>query len=143
MQDLYRAPESVLENTLPTYRPSAGWKIFFFIMVPLEIYSQYLGFTSNDWGMPIWWLVISLMVYSLFYLALFGLAFAKKIAFPQLWIFYLPVLVLTDIFEFSLLVKDLNMSSLGNQIIVMLYLMLILFTWHIVYKYQKIMRYFT
>ncbi|WHI47188.1 hypothetical protein [Microbulbifer sp. VAAF005] len=115
----------------------------FFILAPLEIYSQYLGFTAEEWELPIWWMIFSLLVYVVFFVALFGLAFSKRIAPSNVWRFYLPILISTDVFEFFSIIGDFNMSVLRNQIIIMIWLSVIFFTWYIVYKYQKVMRYFS
>ncbi|WP_444944310.1 hypothetical protein ACJJIK_04200 [Microbulbifer sp. ZKSA006] len=142
MQNPYQAPESELDNTPPTYSPHVGWKIVFFVLFPLELYSQYTAFTDNTSGPPFWWLVISLIVSSLFYLVLFGLAFAKRIGFEQLWIFFIPVLVLIDIFEFSLLASNLYQFGWAVGLAMAASASIILLSWYVVYKYQTVMKYF-
>ncbi|WP_444931011.1 hypothetical protein ACJJIF_04300 [Microbulbifer sp. SSSA002] len=142
MQNMYQTPNNPLAGTIPHYKPRAGWKILFFILAPLEIYSQYLGFSADEWDLPIWWMIFSLSVYFVFFIALFGLAFAKRVAFPKVWRFYLPILISTDIFEFFSVIEGLNMSILRNQVITMIWLSVLFFTWYTVYKYQKVMRYF-
>ncbi|WP_238151984.1 hypothetical protein [Microbulbifer sp. A4B17] len=139
---MYQAPDSPLTDSIPHYRPSIGWKILFLVLAPLEVYSQYLGFTAEEWDLPIWWMLFSLLVYFVFFVALFGLAFSKRIAFSNAWRFYLPILISTDIFEFFDIIGEFNMSVLRNQIIIMIWLSVIFFTWYVVYKYQKVMRYF-
>ncbi|WP_445364244.1 hypothetical protein ACJJIQ_07935 [Microbulbifer sp. ANSA003] len=142
VQNPYQAPESELDNGPPKYASSLGWKIVFFILCPLELCSQYTVFTDTAEGIPYWWLVISLIVSSLFYLVLFGLAFAKRIGFEQLWIFFIPVLVLIDIFEFTLIA--INLTKLGASVLLMMAISvpIILLRWYVVYKYQKVMKYF-
>ncbi|WHI47189.1 hypothetical protein ACJJIW_17385 [Microbulbifer sp. JMSA004] len=142
MQNPYQAPESDLDSTRITYSPSVGWKIAFFILLPLELYSQYTVFTDGSTGIPFWWLVVSLTVSSLFYVVLFGLAFGKRIGFEQLWIFFIPVIVLIDIFEFSLLA--INLNKLGADVVLVMATSapVILLRWYVVYKYQKVMKYF-
>ncbi|WP_444913071.1 hypothetical protein [Microbulbifer sp. PAAF003] len=142
MQNPYQAPESELDNRPAVYRPSVGWKIVFFILLPLELYSQYTVLTDGSTGIPFWWLVISLVVSSLFYVVLFGLAFAKRIGFEQLWIFFIPVIVLIDIFEFSLLAINLNKLGAGVALVMASTAPIILLRWYVVYKYQKVMKYF-
>ncbi|WP_444941737.1 hypothetical protein ACJJI3_05225 [Microbulbifer sp. ZKSA004] len=142
VQNPYQAPESELDNRPPVYSPSVGWKIVFFILLPLELYSQYTVLTDGTTGIPFWWLVISLIVSSLFYVVLFGLAFAKRIGFEQLWTFFIPVIVLIDIFEFSLLAINLNQLGAGVALVMASTAPIILLRWYVVYKYQKVMKYF-
>ncbi|AWF81391.1 hypothetical protein BTJ40_11495 [Microbulbifer sp. A4B17] len=142
LQNLYQAPESSLDDNHPIYSPSVAWRILFFVMLPLELLYQYFAFTNDSGGSPTWWLVVSLLISSLFYIVLFGLAFGKRIGFEQLWIFYIPVLVLIDIFEFTLTIIGLNLSMLSNVITAATSVPIILFGWYIVYKYQKVMKFF-
>ncbi|WP_445364245.1 hypothetical protein ACJJIQ_07940 [Microbulbifer sp. ANSA003] len=142
MQNMYQAPDSLQTDAIPHYKPSVGWKILFFILVPLELHAQYSGFFIDEWIHPIWWMIFSLLVYFVFFIALFGLAFSKRIAFPSVWRFYLPILIFTDAYELFSAIGDFNMSVLKNQIIIMIVLSIIFFTWYIVYKYQKVLRYF-
>ncbi|WP_413665809.1 hypothetical protein ACG1BZ_11765 [Microbulbifer sp. CNSA002] len=142
MQDMYQTPDSPLTDSIPHYKPSVGWKVLLFILAPLEVYSQYLGFAADEWDLPIWWMIFSLLVYIVFFVALFGLAFSKRIAFSNAWRIYLPILICTDVFEFFSIIDEFNMSVLEIQIIVMIWISVIFFTWYVVYRYQKVMRYF-
>ena len=111
MNDLYRAPESELSEDL-SYKPALGWKILFFVLLPLEIWSQYDTFLENTSGHPLWWLLLSMGIYLFYYIGLFGLAFAKKIFNRRFWQGYLPVMMLTDCFE---IFSDLAAEGLHDR----------------------------
>ena len=142
MTNPYQSPESGLSEESGSYTPSVGWKILFFFLIPLEIWSQYDAFTVNKYGEPLWWLLLSCFIYIIFYVGLFGLAFSKRFGTPKFWLSYLPILVITDLYELKTVLSPMNMAELETLIVLAIVSPLILIVWFSVYKYQRALNYF-
>lgn len=139
MENPYRAPEAPLEIKNPDYVPSVGWKIFFFILLPLEIWTYYDQFTDEVLEEPLWWLCISAAVYSIYLIGLFGLAFAKRIGTPGFWIRFLPVLMCVDIYEFFEVFTTSQLELIELVSVLLVVTPIIFLIWWSVYKYSKVM----
>lgn len=139
MENPYRAPEAPLETGNPAYAPGVGWKIFFFFLLPIEIWSYYDQFTEEVPNNPLWWLCISAVIYTIYLTGLFGLAFAKKIGTSGFWIKFLPVMICADIYEFYdvFTTAELETPELISVLLVVVPLMMLI--WWSVYKYSKVM----
>ncbi|QFT54881.1 hypothetical protein [Microbulbifer sp. THAF38] len=141
MHELYRAPDSALGNGSLIYKPSVLWKVLFFLLVPIELTSQYEAFAYNEYNQPIWWLIASLIIYTTYFVGFFGLAFAKKIGNARFWAFFLPVIIATDIYKLGTVIITMNMAVLKNQMAVLMITPLALFLWFIIFRYRKVFRY--
>ena len=107
MTNPYEAPQAALENKVLLMRKKIGWKIFFWMFLPLVCLS--------------FWSVISdaessnidkmgeVIVYTLMGLGLFGFAYNKKIFTMLFWRYFIPFAIVWDIY--SLVIQDWNMFS--------------------------------
>jgi hypothetical protein len=96
MTNPYEVPQAVLENEVLPLRKKTGWKIFFWIFMPLACLS--------------FWSVIvdaessyidklgEVIVYSLIGLGLFGFAYNKKIFTMLFWRYFIPFAIGWDIY---------------------------------------------
>ncbi|BBM03489.1 hypothetical protein [Microbulbifer sp. GL-2] len=141
MQNSYQVSESTVENEIHIYKPSIVWKILFFLLVPLEIWSQYEAFVLNEYNQSIWWLAASLFIYITYFVGFYGLAFAKKIATRKFWGFFLPVIMATDIYEVGTVVATMNMAVLENQMILLFISPIMLLLWFVIFRYRNVLRY--
>jgi len=141
MQDFYQVSESTVENETHIYKPSIVWKILFFLLVPLEIWSQYEAFVLNEYNQSIWWLALSLIIYITYFVGFYGLAFAKKIATRKFWGLFLPVIMATDIYEVGTVVATMNMAVLENQMILLFISPIMLLLWFVIFRYRNVLRY--
>ncbi|MFA0811144.1 hypothetical protein [Microbulbifer epialgicus] len=141
MQNLYEVSVGNLDNESYIYTPSIFWKILFFLLVPIESWSQYEAFTQNAYNQSIWWLTASLVIYTIYFVGFYGLAFAKRIATPRFWGFFLPLIMVTDIYEIGTVVATMNMTVLENQMRLLFISPVVLFLWFIIFRYRKVMRY--
>ena len=116
------------------------WKILLFLLLPMEIWSQYSTFTVNEFGDSLIWRISSLLVYILYYVALFGLAFKRVYLNSKAWLYYLPLMIFFDFRGIHLLInnapnENVNFTVVGLVII----LPLVIVTWYSVYKYSKVL----
>ncbi len=139
MNGNYEAPESTLENGTEKYKPSFGWKILFFVLLPLGILSGYETITINEQGYPLWWIIVSLVIYSIYYIGLFGLAFSKIIGTPKFWLWYLPVQIMTDIYETYVTVLMDNAPAQDTIIVLIIVVPILMITWWSTYKYHTVL----
>jgi hypothetical protein len=96
MTNPYEVPQAVLETEVLPLRKKTGWKIFFWIFMPLACLS--------------FWSVIvdaessyidklgEVIVYSLIGLGLFGFAYNKKIFTMLFWRYFIPFAIGWDIY---------------------------------------------
>ncbi len=142
MNNPYQTPNSELgatENS-NSYK-SLRWKVLFFILLPLEIWSQYDTFTVNEDGDSWLWRICMLVVYTLFFVGLHGLAFKRAYFTNTFWKYFLPVLILLDCTEVYNVVNATPSEEMGIAIIVFAILMpLIFITWYSIYKYSKVLK---
>lgn len=144
MNSPYQPPESPLSSTVEDYRPGIGWKILLFLMLPLEIWTQYEAFTVNEFGEPVWVLVMTGLLYAVFYVGLFGLAFAKKIGTALFWRCYLPVLIALDLYEVAKVFSSVEMGSTEGVVVTVIatviVLPLLLLCWFAIFRYQQLLK---
>lgn len=117
MTNPYEAPQAVLENDVLPLRKKTGWKVFFWIFVPLACLS--------------FWSVIAdvessnidklgeVIVYSLIGTGLFGFSYNKKIFTIRFWRFFIPVAIGWDIY--TLVSQDWSVFS-ENEIAVYIFI---------------------
>ncbi|GAA5444478.1 hypothetical protein Misp06_02665 [Microbulbifer sp. NBRC 101763] len=141
MQDVYQATENSLSDETYIYKSSFTWKILFFLLLPIEILSQYEAFVLNEYNQSVWWLIASFIIYSTYFVGFYGLAFARRIATPRFWGFFLPLIMVTDIYEIGTVVATMNMAVLRNQLILLCISPIVLFLWFIIFRYRKVLRY--
>ena len=92
----YSQPEAELTNS--ERRPSAGqvgWRIFFFLMLPLVMNTLYSNLYDNSF--PILYRVFSTFLELIFMLGIFGLAFSRRIGSAPLWFAVLAVSLFDNI----------------------------------------------
>ena len=139
MNGIYEAPESTLESSTEKYKPSFGWKILFFVLLPLGIWSGYETITINEQGYPLWWVILSLVIYSIYYVGLFGLAFSKAIGTPKFWLCYLPVQIMTDFYETYVTVLMDDAPAQETAIVFIIVVPILMITWWSTYKYHTVL----
>ncbi len=142
MDNPYKPPVADMdgsENTISVN--NIWWRIVFFVFVPLEIWGEYEAFTVNEYDQGLMWRVASLLVYLVFYVALVGLAFDKKILNPMFWISFLPVIILNDIGELYMVFSAFNEELVATIITVVVVIPILLIPWYAVYKYYKVLKF--
>jgi len=138
MSGIYDSPVSTLDSGEEKYKPSVGWKILFFILLPLGVWSEYESLTINELDHSLWWLLASLVIYSIYYIGLFGLAFAKKFGTPKFWLYYLPIQIMTDFYEvYTLLFVD-NTPVPEITLALSIVIPVLGLTWWSTYKYHSV-----
>lgn len=144
MNSPYSPPESRLSSTVEDYRPGIGWKILFFFLLPLEVWSQYEAFTVNEYNEPVWFLVVNALLYAVFYVGLFGLAFAKKIGTALFWRWFLPVLICLDVYQVAKVFSAIDFGAregvIVAAVVTALLLPLLLFCWYAIFRYQQLLK---
>ncbi len=139
MSDPYRAPRAELSNsdTALNY-PTLRWKVLWLLLVPLEVWGQYDVLLYNDYGDSLTWRLFSLLVYGLYFVGLFGLAFAKPIFSRIFWLRFLPFLIVVDLIEiYDVAISEEEFYLFATALISPLIVLL----WYSVYKYAKVLPY--
>lgn len=142
MENPYKPPVADMDqmgNTISVNK--VWWKIVLFVFVPLEIWGEYESFTVNEYDQHILWRVTSLVIYLVFYVALFGLAFDKKILKSTFWISFFPIIILNDIAELYLVFSGFNGGFLETAIIIAVIFPLLIIPWYAVYKYYRVLKF--
>ncbi len=116
------------------------WRIVLFVFVPLEIWGEYESFTVNEYDQSLLWRVTSLLIYLVFYVALVGLAFDKRILKSIFWISFLPIIILNDIGELYLVFSGFNDEFMETAIIIAVIFPLLIIPWYAVYKYYRVLK---
>lgn len=137
MANPYLPPESSLCDGSVAYNPSFGWKILLFVFVPLEIWSQYEAFVINEYEDTLLWRVFSLCVYLVFYVGLYGLAFSKRIGISKFWLFFLPVLIITDLYDIWAITAGSGSAGIETVVVYLMVIPLVFIFWFAVFTYQK------
>lgn len=112
MENPYAAPAAELESPHQLPRKKTGWKIFFWIFMPLACLS--FGSVIIDAESSNIDKVGEVIVYTLMGLGLFGFAYNKKIFTMLFWRYFIPFAAVWDIY--TLVIQDWNMFS-GNDIV--------------------------
>jgi len=68
MNNPYEAPNSELVTELKSndYK-TLRWKLLLFMLLPLELWSEYDALTINEYGDSLQWRILSLIIYTLFF----------------------------------------------------------------------------
>ena len=142
MDNPYKPPVADMdgaENTISVNK--IWWRIVLFVFVPLEIWGEYESFTVNEYDQSLMWRVASLLVYLVFYVALVGLAFDKKILKPMFWISFLPVIILNDIGELYMVFSEFNEEIVATFVTIVVIIPILIIPWYAVYKYYKVLKF--
>jgi hypothetical protein len=73
MENPYKTPDASLDAPATPYVAGIFWKIFFFILMPMEVWSSYDRFTDEVLDAPLWWLCVSSVIYVVYLVGLFNL----------------------------------------------------------------------
>ncbi len=117
------------------------WKIVLFVFVPLEVWGEYESFAVNEYDQSLIWRVVSLLIYLVFYVALVGLAFDKKILNPMFWISFFPVIILNDIGELYLVFSVFDEELMATIITIAVIFPILIIPWYAVYKYYRVLKF--
>lgn len=97
--DLYNAPKSELMAMHDSYRPSHAWKLYFLLWVPLNVWATYDSWMHDRNSEPLLYWIISLPVYTIFFIGLAGLSFRFRVSKARFWSAFLPVLIAVDVYD--------------------------------------------
>ncbi|MBU2714160.1 hypothetical protein [Zooshikella harenae] len=138
MTNIYKGPEAGIEKEEAEklhFHSKTGWKVFFFIMVALEIISLVFGAATslgNIFG--------EIIVYGLVLLGLYGFAFNKKIFVRKFWFFMIFAPLLWDgysmFYLFSELIEDKLEAYFAIAFITIFWLPFLIFLTIAFYKYS-------
>lgn len=138
MDNSHQNNDRAAEADKPRYVPGIGWKILFFILLPLEIWAYYQAFVTDPWHES-WWLTLATsIIYAIYLVGLFGLAFAIKIGTSRFWLAYLPVQIVTDCYDMYDAFRDSGMLSTTWLLALAMMVPLILVTWWSTYRYHSV-----
>ncbi|MCP4471361.1 MAG: hypothetical protein GY815_11865 [Gammaproteobacteria bacterium] len=96
MDDPYKTPKSDVE-VLHT-ASKTKWKVFFWIILILEIIS--IGIMAIDPDVTAPEIIIELIVYPIIVIGIFGFAYGRRIFFRKLWISMIPIGLAFDTYTF-------------------------------------------
>ncbi len=142
MDNPYKPPVADMdevENTVSVNK--TWWRIVLFVFVPLEIWGEYESFAVNEYDQSLIWRVVSLLIYLVFYVALVGLAFDKKILGSKFWGSFLPVIILNDIGELYLVFAVFNEELMATIVTIAVIFPILIIPWYAVYKYYKVRKF--
>jgi len=107
MTNPYEVPQAILENEVLPLRKKTGWKVFFWIFMPLACLSFW--FVIVDAESSYIDKLGEVIVYSLIGVGLFGFAYNKKIFTMLFWRYFIPFAMVWDIY--TLASEDWSMFS--------------------------------
>ncbi len=137
MSNPYKSPESNIKTDKSDSDRRIGWKMFFLLMLILELLGFYFIYESILDGTVKTVDIVSLFVYPFMMLALFGYAF-KKVFFKQsMWKIFLPISLVVDLLGlFQVFVDD---PELNNSIVIIITIVvispIILLQYFVLYRY--------
>ncbi len=142
MENPYKPPIADMDGYEGTISVNKiWWRIVLLVFVPLEIWGEYESFAVNEYDQSLIWRVTSLLIYLVFYVALIGLAFDKKILTPMFWISFLPIIILNDIFDLYMVFSKFNEELVATVVTIFVVFPLLIIPWYAVYKYYKVLKF--
>lgn len=102
MENPYQAPQSNVDNGIVEAKRKRGWKVLFWVLLVLQIFSMVFIFTEDE--PDIYELVSTFAIYPLVLIGLFAYAYNKRILFPSFWRFLLVVSLVSDVYSIFMLV---------------------------------------
>ncbi|MBV1919837.1 MAG: hypothetical protein KUG73_04090 [Pseudomonadales bacterium] len=143
MNNPYKPPVADMDEAGSTVSVNKiWWKIVLFVFVPLEIWGEYESFAVNEYDQSLIWRVVSLLIYLVFYVALVGLAFDKKILSSTFWVSFLPVIILNDIGELYLVFSVFNEELIATIVTIAVVFPILIIPWYAVYKYHRVLKFY-
>ncbi|WP_049630439.1 hypothetical protein [Cellvibrio sp. pealriver] len=112
----YEAPQSELTSETGVLRRKIGWRIFFWIFMPLVCLSLWSVFA--DAGSSIVDKCGELIVYTMITLGVFGFAHNKKIMFSKFWRYFIPCAIVWD--AYTLITQDWSVFSESDNAVYIL-----------------------
>lgn len=95
MDNIYKSPESNLDNGNGVFKRSIWWKVYFYIITLLSLIGMISYLVSDGAGFVDYIEALILLVSTI---GLFGFVFNKKILFPGFWF---SVLIINFLFGFA------------------------------------------
>ena len=121
----------------PKISRSKWWKIYFFIILALQIHSFIISFQDLLVGKDLIRNIIDFVVYPWVLVAIFGYSFNKRILIRRVWEVLFLVVITADIIQIYLFIKEQNNYE-GTFIVLMGYaiiLPLIILQYIALYRY--------
>lgn len=115
MNTAYQPPESSFNDDNADDAPKKRWKVFFWLVLVLEIFSIISFFTDAE--LNIYEAVAEFIFYSFVLLGLFGFAYKKRIFNPMIWKVFIPLLLIYDIY--SIATVELGPTEDENEFIIL------------------------
>ncbi|MGI0119886.1 hypothetical protein [Zooshikella sp. RANM57] len=141
MTNIYKGPEAGIEKEEAEklhFHSKTGWKVFFFIMVALEIISL-LSLVFGE-ATSLVNIFGEIVLYGLLLLGLYGFAFNKKIFVRKFWFFMIFVTLLWDgysmFYQLGELVEDKLEAYFAIAFLTIFWLPFFVFLTIAFYKYS-------
>ena len=123
--------------TVPIHTRSIWWKIYFFIILALQLHSFVISSQDLLAGEDLIRNILDFVVYPWILVAIFGYSFNKKLLISKVWEVLFPVAIITDIIQIYLFFAERN-SYEGILIVLIGYAILsplIVFQYIALYRY--------
>jgi hypothetical protein len=137
MSNLYQSPESNIKTDKSNPDRRIGWKMFFLIMLILELLGFYFIYESILDETVKTVDIVALFVYPFMVLALFGYAFKKAFFHQLVWKIFFPISLVVDLWGlFQVFGEDPELNSGIVAIIVIAVITpIILLQYLVLYRY--------
>ena len=99
MNNPYQPPESDVISKNNIKQPKLGWKIFFWIILVIELLSVSVALIDHEEN--IYELTAETLFYTAILLGLFGFSYNKKIIIRVFWGYLIPIGLIWDIYTIS------------------------------------------
>jgi len=142
MDNPYKPPVAdvgLVEDTISVNK--IWWRIVLFVFVPFDIWGEYESFFVNEYDQSLMFRVVSMLIYLVFYVALFGLAFDKKLLNSRFWVLFLPVIIVNDIGELYIVFSAFDEEIVTTIVTIFVVFPILIIPWYAVYKYSKVLRF--
>jgi hypothetical protein len=147
MRDPYRPPDTEVEGAPTPYKPERVWRLVLLMFLPFSLL-QYIALTRSGYAMladPA--LVIDTLVTVVFYIGLFGLAFAKTLGPALFWRGFLVVMIASDSWQIAFALLELDTGPGANDpragwsigLPVALFAAVQMVCWYAIFQYQRLL----
>jgi len=133
----YQAPESSFNDNSVDDTPKKRWKVFFWLVFVLEIFSIISFFTDAE--LNIYEAVAELIFYSFVLIGLYGFAYKKRIFKAMLWRIFIPLLLVYDIY--SIATVEFGPTEDKNEFIILAIFTAVIIIPLMLFQYMALIKY--